>query len=179
MMAATLTIGLVIEAMRKMVSLVIATLASLSRKPKESNITSLPLRAINTTAPGNSLFFTPSSMRSLSRFSRVATNPTSSGDCALGTPWASAGGTNEAASTAAATRRIIDIVFPPELVPSKQNGCACARALASHSEKALDQPDRADQCHDHRQDLRQARQATGTRGPDERRHDDGDEGQLA
>ncbi len=32
-MAATVTIGLVIEAMRKMVSLVIATLASLSRKP--------------------------------------------------------------------------------------------------------------------------------------------------
>ena len=86
MMAATLTIGLVIEAMRKMVSLVIATLASLSRKPKESNITSLPLRAISTTAPGSSLFFTPSSMRSDSRFSRLATKPTSSGDCALGIP---------------------------------------------------------------------------------------------
>ena len=88
MMAATLTIGLVIEAMRKMVSLVIATLASLSRKPKESNITSLPLRAISTTAPGSSLFFTPSSMRSHSRFRRLATKPTSSGDCALGMPWA-------------------------------------------------------------------------------------------
>ena len=69
-MAATVTIGLVIEAMRKIVSLVIGALASLSRKPKDSNITILPLRAISTTAPGSSLFFTPSLRRSLSRFSR-------------------------------------------------------------------------------------------------------------
>ena len=178
-MAATLTIGLVIEAMRKMVSLVIGALASLSRKPKESNITSLPLRAISTTAPGSSLFFTPSSMRSDSRFRRLATKPTSSGDCALGMPWAPAGNAIETASAAAAARRTIDIVFPPEPGPSKQNASACARVLASHSEKALDQPDRADQRHDHRQDLRQARQAAGARRPDERRHDDGDEGELA
>ncbi len=33
-------------------------------------MTILPLRAIRTTAPGSSLFFTPSFIRSLSRFSR-------------------------------------------------------------------------------------------------------------
>ena len=114
-MAATLTIGLVIEAMRKMVSLVIGALASLSRKPKESNITSLPLRAISTTAPGSSLFFTPSLRRSESRFRRVARKPTSSGDCTLGMPCAAAGSAMETASAAAAARRTIDIKIPPRI----------------------------------------------------------------
>src|SRR5882757_454178 len=114
-MAATLTIGLVIEAMRKMVSLVIGTLASLSRKPKESNITSLPLRAINTTAPGSSLFFTPSLIRSEIRFRRVERKPTSSGDCTLGMPCAATGHATETASAAAAARRTIDIRIPPRI----------------------------------------------------------------
>src|SRR5262249_36050991 len=114
-MAPTLTIGLVLEAMRKMVSLVIGALASLSRKPKESNMTSLPLRAISTTAPGSSLFLTPSFRRSLSRFSRVDTNPTSSGDCALGIPWATAGNAIASARAAHAIERTNDIETPPNL----------------------------------------------------------------
>ena len=112
-MAATVVIGLVIEAMRKIVSLVIGALVSLSRKPKESNITILPLRAISTTAPGSSLFFTPSSRRSLSRFRRVDWKPTSSGDCALGMPCAATGSATETASAAMAARRVIDIGLPP------------------------------------------------------------------
>ena len=81
-----MTIGLVMAAMRKIVSFVIATLASLSRKPKGSNMTILPLRTINTTAPGISLFLTPSFSRSLRVLRRVDRKPTSSGVCTLGIP---------------------------------------------------------------------------------------------
>src|SRR5436190_12288730 len=111
-MAATETIGLVIEAMRKIASVFIGALASLSRKPKASNIAILPLRAISTTAPGSSLFLTPSSMRSLSRFSRLETKPTSSGDCALGIPCAAAGTAMPSASKAAIDRT--SMYFLPE-----------------------------------------------------------------
>ena len=112
-MAATVVMGLVIDAMRKIVSLVIGALASLSRKPNDSNITILPLRAISTTAPGSSLFFTPSLRRSLSRFNRGDRKPTSSGDCALGIPCAATGSATTSARTAIPATRNFDIFISP------------------------------------------------------------------
>ena len=109
---ATATIGLVIEAMRKIVSVFMAALASLSRKPNASCITILPLRAISTTAPGSSPALTPSLMRSDRRFRRVVEKPTSSGDCALGSPCAPADAAIDSANTAQPMVRK-NVMLPP------------------------------------------------------------------
>ena len=52
------------------------------------------------------------------------------------------------------------------------------RTASPQAEQALDQPHGAHQRHQHRQELRQARQTVGTRCPDERRQEDRDEGEL-
>jgi hypothetical protein len=93
--AATLTMGLVIEYMRKIASLLIATLRSQSRHPTLFWYTILPRRATATTAPGSSPLSTARCNASPIRSSRAADTPAPSGaptgnPCAEATPSAPA-----------------------------------------------------------------------------------------
>src|SRR5258707_13906960 len=68
--------------------------------------------------------------------------------------------------------------WPPGGLASMRGQTPARPYSESHGDKTLDQPDCARRRHDHRQDLRQARQASGPRPPPKRREEHGDEGEL-
>ena len=87
--AATLVMGLLMEAMRKIVSAAIGFPASASAMPPPCTYATLPRRASSATAPDTLRSFTCSSMAAVMRSSPSCERPTSAG-AAVGSPWAAA-----------------------------------------------------------------------------------------
>lgn len=116
-MSAMLVTGLVIDAMRNIVSVRIGVFAATSWNPEACTSTTLPSRAINVTMPPASLRSMKPCMPACSRASRSAETPTEAGVAAAG--GATAGCWAETTKPARAIRtsarnadRIVVIGFP-------------------------------------------------------------------